>query len=158
MLKIRPVNAKDKVAVTSLLCKNWGSDIIVTRGKTHDASSLPGFIAEVEGVTAGLITYCTENGECEIVTLDSFMENRGVGSSLIEAVVNSSTENNCNRVWLITTNDNTRAIRYYQRRGFTLANVHIDAVKRAREIKPQIPIFGFDDIPILHEIEFEKRL
>ena len=34
----------------------------------------------------------------------------------------------CNRMWLVTTNDNTPAIRFYQRYGFTLKAVHINAV------------------------------
>jgi len=50
------------------------------------------------------------------------------------------------------------AIRFYQKRGFILSGIHIDAIKKSREMKPQIPLHGFDGIPILHEIEFEKRL
>jgi ribosomal protein S18 acetylase RimI-like enzyme len=85
-------------------------------------------------------------------------ENCGIGSRLIEEVIKVARKNNCCRVWLITTNDNTRAIRFYQRRGFTMASIHINAIKESRKIKPQIPLLGFDDIPILHEIEFELRL
>lgn len=36
--------------------------------------------------------------------------------------------------------------------------LHVDAIKKSRAIKPEIPLIGFDDIPILHEIEFEIRL
>lgn len=39
-----------------------------------------------------------------------------------------------------------------------MAAIHINAIKESRKIKPQIPLLGFDDIPILHEIEFELRL
>jgi RimJ/RimL family protein N-acetyltransferase len=64
----------------------------------------------------------------------------------------------CKRVWLITTNDNTHAIRYYQKRGFDLVAIHRNAIDASRKIKPQIPLTGFDGIPILHEIEFEMML
>lgn len=32
------------------------------------------------------------------------------------------------------------------------------AVTEARAIKPEFPMYGFDNIPSLHEIEFEKIL
>ncbi len=158
MFAIREINAKDKDIVAQLIAENWGSSIIVTRGKVHDASSLPGFIAESEGKLKGLITYNIHGNECEITSLNSLTENCGIGSRLIEEVIKVARKNNCCRVWLITTNDNTRAIRFYQRRGFTMAAIHINAIKESRKIKPQIPLLGFDDIPILHEIEFELRL
>ena len=67
-------------------------------------------------------------------------------------------KNGCRRVWLITTNDNTYAIRFYQKRGFDMAAIHRNAINESRKIKPQIPLTGFDKIPILHEIEFEMML
>jgi len=111
-----------------------------------------------DGEVKGIITYNIENNECEIVSLDSLCENVGIGSALINQVVNEAKINGCRRVWLITTNDNTHAIRYYQKRGFDMVAIHRNAVKESRKIKPQIPMTGFDGIPILHEIEFEMRL
>lgn len=158
MFVIREINANDKEIVTQLIAENWGSSIIVSKGKVYDVSSLPGFIAESDGKITGLITYNVHGNDCEITTLDSYAENNGIASRLIEAVIKIARENNCYRIWLITTNDNTKAIRFYQKRGFTITAIHIDAIRKSREIKPQIPLFGFDDIPILHEIEFEQRL
>ena len=45
-------------------------------------------------------------------------------------------KNGCSRVWLITTNDNIHAIRYYQRFGFALKGVYIDALDESRKLKP----------------------
>jgi ribosomal protein S18 acetylase RimI-like enzyme len=158
MIIIKAVNEADRTQISRLLTENWGSCLIVSRGIVHDASALPGFIAEADGKLAGLITYNIENSECEIVSLDSFLENKGIGISLIDAVVGIARLKNCSRVWLITTNDNTHAIRFYQKRGFRLSNIYLNAIAKSREIKPQIPLLGLDDIPIEHEIEFEKRL
>lgn len=56
------------------------------------------------------------------------------------------------------TNDNTIALRFYQRRGFDLVALHRDAVTRARaELKPSIPL-EIDGIPLRHELELEMRL
>lgn len=158
MFIIREITANDREMIRQLIAESWGSPVIVSRGNAHDVSLLPGFIAESDGKIAGLITYNIDGNECEITSLNSYEENKGIGSSLIEKVVNIAKGNNCCRVWLITTNDNTKAIRFYQKRGFRIAAIRIDAIKEARQIKPQIPLFGFDNIPILDEIEFEKRL
>ncbi len=33
--------------------------------------------------------------------------------------------------------------------------MHRDAITEARKLKPEIPLLGYDDIPIRHELEFE---
>ena len=105
-----------------------------------------------------MITYNIENDECEIATLDSKIGNKGLGTKLIELVIDRARENHCKRVWLITTNDNIHAIRFYQRRGFEWVGFHKDAMEVSRKLKPEIPKLGNDNIPIKHEIEFEYRL
>jgi hypothetical protein len=39
-----------------------------------------------------------------------------------------------------------------------MAALHVNAIEESRKIKPQIPLYGFDGIPIMHEVEFEKIL
>ncbi|WP_084364910.1 GNAT family N-acetyltransferase [Clostridium tepidiprofundi] len=85
-------------------------------------------------------------------------ENKGIGTKLIEEVIEVAKIQKCKRVWLITTNANVRAIRFYQKRGFNMKALYINAVNESRKIKPEIPILGYDNIPILHEIEFEKMI
>ena len=77
---------------------------------------------------------------------------------MIDKVIETAKDNKCKRVWLVTTNDNTKAIRFYQRRNFSMFGLYVNAIQESRRIKPQIPLYGFDNIPILHEIEFEKIL
>jgi ribosomal protein S18 acetylase RimI-like enzyme len=137
----------------------------------YDASSLPGFAARTNnslqlrsgqvlpiGEPAGLVTYAIENGECEIVTLDSLYEGLSIGSELVMAVRQMAELNACRRVWLITTNDNTNAIRFYQKRGFRLVGFYPNAIEASRKLKPSIPLTGDDGIPILDELEFELKL
>lgn len=157
-MKFRIVNIDidTKNFVVDYIGRNWGSSIVVTRGKIHKVAELYGFVALEEGEVKGIITYNIENNECEIVSLDSLCENCGIGSALVEQVVIEATAHGCKRVWMITTNDNTHALRYYQKRGFDLVAIHRNAINESRKIKPQIPLIGFDGIPILHEIELEK--
>lgn len=106
----------------------------------------------------GLALYRIEGKECEIVAPDSLREGRGIGTALVEAVADAARSAGCRRLWLITTNDNTRALRFYQRRGLHLIALHRDAVTAARQLKPTIPLFGNDDIRIRDELELELPL
>jgi RimJ/RimL family protein N-acetyltransferase len=92
---------------------------------------------------------------CGIVSLDSLVENMGLGTALLRALRDLVRAQGGRRVWLITTNDNTRALRFYQKRGFKLIALHMDAIKRSRQLKPEIPATGIDGIPIRDELELE---
>ena len=79
--------------------------------------------------------------------------------ALVEKIAQKATELGCRRLWLITTNDNVNALRFYQRRGFRLAAVHPGAVDRARTtMKPEIPFVGDYGIPLRDELELEMQL
>jgi RimJ/RimL family protein N-acetyltransferase len=78
--------------------------------------------------------------------------------ALIEAVKNTARAAKCKRLWLITTNDNLNALRFYQKRGFVLVAVHRNALEISRQLKPEIPLFGADGIPLRDEIELEMIL
>ncbi len=122
------------------------------------AHELPGFVAHEHGEALGLATYTLDGGECEIVTIDSLVEGRGVGSALLEAVAEAARRAGCRRVWLVTTNDNLPALRFYQKSGFVLASLRRNAVTSSRNLKPEIPQFGVDGIPIRDELELELEL
>ena len=105
--------------------------------------------------SVALLTYNIEGTECEITTLDSKVKGDGVGSAVVDALLSAMKESKIMRIWLITTNDNLDALRFWQKRGFVLTRVHRDAITDARRIKPQIPITGHYGIPIRDEIELE---
>ena len=59
----------------------------------------------------------------------------------------------------MTTNDNTDALRFYQRRGFRIRAVRSGAVDDARRrLKPGIPAIGDHGIPLSDEIELERAV
>lgn len=157
-INIREIADQDKKLIVDFLSKEWGSSIIVTKGKIHEIEKLSGYVAIIDDEIKGIITYSISDKECEIVSLNSLISNKGIGSLLINTVVDNAKLNSCKRVWLITTNDNIKAIRFYQKRGFNFIHVHRDAIKKSRIIKPQIPLFGYNDIAIKHELEFELLL
>jgi N-acetylglutamate synthase-like GNAT family acetyltransferase len=152
---LRSKENSDRTQIGEILNLHWGSTKIVSRGIIHDAAELSGFIAHDNGQIVGLLTYNIAENNCEIVTLNSLRENIGIGGALISLVLQVAKENGNKRLWLITTNDNLSAIRFYQKRGFQIAAIHIDAIKKSRQLKPEIPLLGNFDIPIRDEIEME---
>lgn len=154
----RFVEDGDREWISQLIAERWGSEIVVVHNTIYTPANLPGVLAVQRGRNVGLITYKIESNECEIVTLDSLSPSIGIGTSLVDEVKKVARDANCRRTWLITTNDNLDALRFYQRRGFSLVTVHKNAVEMAREIKPEIPILGQNGIPICDEIELEMIL
>jgi ribosomal protein S18 acetylase RimI-like enzyme len=155
---IRPVQAQDHDWILGLV-REWGADFIVSRGRKIFAAQLPGFCAAgPTGERLGLVTYEITGAECQLVTLHALRPYKGIGTALTAAVREVATAAGCRRLWLITTNDNLDALRFYQRRGFELVAVHRDFREVARRLKPSIPLEGNFGIPIRDEIELELRL
>jgi ribosomal protein S18 acetylase RimI-like enzyme len=155
---IRPATKEDRNWIAQFTEQRWGSTRVVSRGQVYLPHLLSGFIAVQDEKPVGLLTYQIEGDQCEIVTFDSAVEGQGIGSALIETLKQTMLEENIKRLWLITTNDNIPALRFYQKRGFTMAALHKNALEASRKLKPEIPLFGFDGIPIRDEIEFEMIL
>jgi ribosomal protein S18 acetylase RimI-like enzyme len=132
--------------------------VVVTRGESYCPAELPGFVIIRDTDRVGLVTYHIEGQDCEIVTLNSMHPSMGIGSALISALVKVAKQEMCKRIWVITTNDNTGALRFYQKKGFVLVAVYRNAIKESRQIKPEIPLIGYDGIPIRDEIELEYVL
>jgi GNAT superfamily N-acetyltransferase len=152
---VRSSSESDALWIKSTLENSWGSVDIVSHGKKTDASQLPAFIAVMDENLVGLITYHIEGASCEIVTLDSTVEGKGIGTALINAVIDAAKKVGCKRLWLITTNDNMYALAFYQKRGFRLSALFLNSMEEARKLKPEIPFIGNDGIPLRDEIELE---
>ncbi len=155
---IHSVTDADRPWVLEIVRK-WGADFIVTRGRCVRPSEIEGFYTrDSEGSRVALTTFEIIGDQCEVVTLDAFEKFSGLGTALLERVEAVARERGCRRLWLITTNDNLDAIRFYQRRGFSLTAVHINAIAESRKLKPTIREIGDHGIPLRDEFEFEKLL
>ena len=101
----------------------FGGDTVVSRETVHQPADLPGFIAMEGTERVGLATFKVDGGVCELVTLDALCQWCGVGTALLEAVEKAARAAGCTRLWLITTNDNLDALRFFQKRGFHITQV-----------------------------------
>lgn len=157
-MNIVSLTDQNRKEVDAYIREEWGGPMMVSLGNLYDTSALPGFVAMEEGEAMGAILYRIEDRSCEIAALYSLCENRGIGTALINQVVEAARQKHCQRVWLVTTNDNTHAIRFYQRFGFALKAVHIGSLEVVRRLKKGVPEKGIDGIPLEHEFEFELFL
>jgi ribosomal protein S18 acetylase RimI-like enzyme len=153
-ITIRPVLPEEKTALIQSITEEWGGTTMVSRGNVLYADKIPTLVAVADdGQVVGHLTYAEDEKEIELVTIKAEQERQGIGTKLIEELVSRARKMGKKRIVLITTNDNTDALRFYQRRGFVLKELRPDAITEARKIKPEIPEFGFHGIPIRDEIE-----
>jgi ribosomal protein S18 acetylase RimI-like enzyme len=152
---IRRLTQNDLPRLRDFWIEQWGSDFIVVHKEIIRHDEVDGFIYDD---WAGLITFMVRGEECEITSLDSLKEGKGIGTALIDKVLQEAQEKKCRRVFLITTNDNLHALGFYQRRGFELVTVHRGAVNESRKVKPTIPLIGENNIPLRDEIELEMLI
>ena len=159
-MKILPVTEEYRPIVNDILKREWNCPPSISKGNAVDTTVIPGFVAVADDSDeiTGVVTYNIVGAECEIVTLNSFIENIGIGTALINEVLTAAKSAECKRLWLITTNDDINAIRFYQKKGFDLAAVYINSMDISRKLKPSIPLIGMDNIPLKHEFEFEILL
>lgn len=154
---VRPAMPEDRPAVDAFLAANQ-ADTVARGGEVVDATRHPALIAEAGGSLAGVATWIAGEASLELLTVHATRPRSGAGSALIAAARTVAGAIGAHRLWLITTNDNLDALRFYQRRGLRLARVHAGAVDRSRAtLKPSIPAVGLLGIPIRDELELEME-
>jgi ribosomal protein S18 acetylase RimI-like enzyme len=155
---LRRLTPTDLPRLRQFWIEHWGSGEMITRGNIYRPEQLDGFVVEDENEWMGLITFFIKETECEVTSLDSLREGMGIGTQLIEKAMETARAGKCNRLFLITSNDNLHALGFYQKRGFEIVTVYRGAVNESRKRKPSIPLVGMDGIPLRDEIELEIKL
>jgi ribosomal protein S18 acetylase RimI-like enzyme len=157
-ITIRTIKSPDTAWIRELFIQNWAGDFMVIRGKAYQLEELSGYIAELNNKKVGLITFKVTGRELEITSLNSLLEKKGVGTALVNKVVNLAKTRRLKNIRLITTNDNLNALGFWQKRGFRLFRAYPDSLEIARKLKPALPFVGENDIPLRDEIELEMKL
>jgi ribosomal protein S18 acetylase RimI-like enzyme len=154
-MNIRSKTSADESWVVAKLSERWLRPVIIVNREHIDASKIEALIAEPE---EGLLTYRIKGDAAEIVTLDAFRLEMGIGSRLIEALCALAKERNLKSLSVMTTNNNASALAFYQKNGFAIKEVRKDAIKYTRSIKPEIPEVDQNGVPIRDEIELVRAL
>lgn len=157
LIGIRTILDSDKNAIHQLLEELWGSGEMVLSTGTYHLEALPGFLAEEKGTIIGFLTYAIHGQSLEIISLNALCPNKGIGSQLLQAVEEKARQMGKETVELVTTNDNLDAIAFYRKRGYHHICTYPDAVTKARQRKPSIPMTAENGIPIRDELLFAKK-
>jgi ribosomal-protein-alanine N-acetyltransferase len=103
-------------------------------------------LAEDDGVLAGWAGLAASGGQGDVLTIGvrPELQGRGVGSTLLTALLEEAAVRGCGEVFLDVRADNDRARRLYERFGFTAVGVRkryyqpsgVDAIVMVRESRP----------------------
>ena len=152
-MRVRAREAADLQAVERFL-SGRDSLRVARLGRLERTLDHPALVAEGEGgELAGVLTYVPGEAEAEILTLHAARQRGGAGTALIAALEGLATAQGWRRLWVLTTNDNVDALRFYQRRGSAT-----DAAVPPPQLKPEIPPGGVYGIPLRDELVLEKAL
>jgi GNAT superfamily N-acetyltransferase len=158
-LSVRPATPDDRDAVDTIHDSTWGGPIVVGHGVSYDLRTLPTLVAvDAAGAVVGALAYHIAGDVLEVVSVAAAGSGGGAGTALLTATVDEARGRGLRRLWLITTNDNMGALRFYQRRGMRITAVTPGAVDESRRRKPAIPLVGNDGIPLRDELTLEMRL
>ncbi|HUB68851.1 MAG TPA: GNAT family N-acetyltransferase [Acidimicrobiales bacterium] len=152
-LAVRPFGPHDVDWAETLIGANLGGRYQARFGELIDAIACPGFVVESYGRRCGIVTYQEDNHSVEVVYIETTLRHLGAGTALMSEVVKRA---GTRRLWLVATNDNLDALRFYQRRGFRLAHLRPGAVDEARRgLQPSIPRLGHFGIEVRDELVLE---
>lgn len=159
-IAVVPAAAEHREFLVAELHRHWFSTTISSRGKAFSAHRLPALVAIEGGRPVGHATLVFDDRtrECEVITLSSSLEDRGIGSLLLDHAEDAARARRCTRLFLTTTNDNLRALRFYQRRGMRIAAVYPGMIDRYRAAGSATPVIGASGIPCRDEIELTLQL
>lgn len=150
------ISESNRECINEFIMKNWFTTTMILRGKEIDMTKVEGIFVLKDNDIIGLVTFVVNGLNMEITSLDSLHEKQGIGSTLMRLAEREALDRNCSNITLITTNDNINALRFYQKRGYDMVHLFHNALDVSRKMKPEIPLIGENDIPLRHEIEFEK--
>ena len=160
MIEIEIVEKKetDEEWIRNAVRNEWHSDMVIIKGRKVHPAEFDALIALKNSERVGFLTYRISGTQCAILTLNSFMKRQGIGSRLIDYLEEKLLQKDCNMLEIATTNDNVEALAFYQKLGFKIAAIQVNAMEHARKKKPSIPRTGLHGIPIRDEIILTKDL
>ena len=153
-MHVRTYVESDRSWAEPLVDDRLGRRIQVRRGEAIDVLALPGFVAEEHGEPAGILTYRHDGDAYELAMIVVKQPHLGTGTALLDRLRELAGPS---RIWVVTTNDNLDALRFYQRRGFELTALRAGAVEASRRLKPEIGAVGAYGIALRDELELELR-
>jgi len=149
----RPVRPDERDWLIARMTEEFGGPVVARDGERI-------FLEATEGLQLGdgFLTYLVDGTTAEIVALSARPKGQGIGTRLVDAFVALAQGWGVTEVRVTTTNDNVDGLAFYQKRGFALKALRPGAIDQAREIKPEIPSFADNGLPIRDELDLLRKL
>jgi len=160
LVTVRPLAPDDHDWASEALTAGLGGRLQTRRGELIDVLADAGYVASRDGERVGLLTWRPDGPDrVELSALLAIVPRAGVGTALVQALLERAAPSGSREIRVTTTNDNLAALAFYQRLGFRLVALRPGAVDVARRtIKPSIPEFGADGLPLRDELELGLAL
>lgn len=132
---------------------------VVAEGRAYGVEDVEALVGlDHNGATRAALTFVMEDDVCRLVTLVSHDPREGAATALLAHLMVLVRSLGASALRVTVTNDQTEALRFFQRRGARLVAAFPGAVGAARERFPDLPEKGFDGLPIRDEIALEWKL
>ena len=164
---IRRLAPADMAWAEALVDREFAGRNQARLGALVDAFEGDGLVAAADGdALVGLLTWMVggagstpDQAEIRVVAMDPRRRGEGIGAALMAAAEAALRDAGVREAWLVTTNDNVRALAFYQRRGWRLARLVRGAVDEARRtLKPSVPRVAENGIPMHDELVLTREL
>jgi len=122
--------------------------------------------SDVEGVVwrdsgsgrTGVVTWWIDGERAEITSVHAEPPGGGTGTRVMDAAEKELRRCGVKTAVVGTTNDNSRALNFYIKRGYRLVRLRLDEMDRVRALKPGVPRTGRDGVTLQDMWELEKAL
>lgn len=156
-LQLRVVT--DKTELCRIMLASWGSHSMMIDLHVYDVAEIDAVgLFEPSGKTAALASWTVRGDSAYLCALHSLKPGEGVAIQMLDAVIFAARKAGAKRLKAMLTNDNMPGMTFYQRRGFRLSGLYLEAIDHYRSVEPNIIRTGYKDIPIHDAIELEIAL
>jgi len=136
-----------------------GGPPIVGVVREYEPSDVEGIVWRDSGSgRTGVVTWWIDGERAEITSVHAEPPGGGTGTRVMDAAEDELRRRRVKTAIVGTTNDNSRALNFYIKRGYRLVRLHLDAMDRVRALKPGVPRTGRDGVPLQDMWELEKTL
>ncbi|MFJ5369500.1 GNAT family N-acetyltransferase [Bosea sp. CER48] len=156
-LELRVVT--DKAELCRIMLASWGSHSMMIGLHVYDVAEIDALgLFEASGKTAALASWTVRGDTAYLCALHSLRTGEGVAIQMLDAVIDAARKAGARRLKAMLTNDNMPGMTFYQRRGFRLSGLYLEAIDAYRSVVPTIIKTGYKDIPIHDALELEIAL
>lgn len=147
---------EDKSELLGLMLRAWGSYKMMIDLHTYDVSEIDALgLYSPEGETAALASWTLRDDTAYLCALHSLRPGEGVAIRMLDEVKRAAKAAGASRLKAMLTNDNMPGLTFYQRQGFRLSGLYLEAIDAYRSVIPTIIKSGYRDIPVHDALELE---